>query len=204
MSDRRYPDAIADEFPAPPIEFTDREDRSIEIRAYEGSEVGYESLVEMYDAFDPADRAQGIPPGGESRIREWLDAILEGDCLNVIAWCGDEAAGHATLVPDGDAYELAIFVHQAYQRAGIGTHLIRGLLGHGQANGVTTVWLTVERWNRAAVSLYKKIGFETSNAESFELEMGLRLNEDEKTDDEANGETDDEAASDADSDANDA
>jgi len=27
------------------------------------------------------------------------------------------------------------------------------------------------------VSLYKKIGFETSNAESFELEMGLRLNE---------------------------
>jgi GNAT superfamily N-acetyltransferase len=178
MSNRRYPEAVADAFPAPPIEFTDREDRSIEIRPYEGAGAGYESLVEMYDAFDPADRVQGIPPGGEKRIREWLDAILGDDCLNVIAWCGDEAAGHATLVPDGDAYELAIFVHQDYQRAGIGTHLIRGLLGHGQAEGVTKVWLTVERWNRAAVSLYKKIGFETSNAESFELEMGLRLNED--------------------------
>ncbi|ESS03241.1 MAG: hypothetical protein A07HR67_01636, partial [uncultured archaeon A07HR67] len=35
----------------------------------------------------------------------------------------------------------------------------------------------VERWNRAAVSLYEKIGFETSNAQSFELEMALRLNE---------------------------
>jgi len=27
------------------------------------------------------------------------------------------------------------------------------------------------------VSLYEKIGFETSNTESFELEMALRLNE---------------------------
>jgi ribosomal protein S18 acetylase RimI-like enzyme len=178
MSDRRYPDAVADAFPIPPTEFTDREDRTVEIRPYDGGEAAYESLVGMYDDFDPSDRAQGIPPGGEKRIREWLDAILGGDCYNVIAWCGDEVAGHATLVPDGDAYELAIFVHQEYQRAGIGTHLIRGLLGHGQAEGVEKVWLTVERWNRAAVSLYKKIGFETSDAESFELEMGLRLNAD--------------------------
>jgi GNAT superfamily N-acetyltransferase len=180
MSDRGYPDAVADEFPPPPIAFTDREDREIEIRPYEGDDAAHEALVEMYDTFDPADRAQGIPPGGEERIREWLEAILPGDCYNVIAWCGDEAAGHATLVPDGDAYELAIFVHQKYQRAGIGTHLIRGLLGHGQANGVAKVWLTVERWNRAAVSLYKKIGFETSDAESFELEMGLRLHADDE------------------------
>jgi ribosomal protein S18 acetylase RimI-like enzyme len=182
MNDRRYPDEVADAFPEPPTEFTDREGRTVEIRPYGGSEPDYESLVEMYDAFDPADRAQGIPPGGEKRIREWLDAILADDCYNVVAWCGDDAAGHATLVPDGDAYELAIFVHQTYQRAGIGTHLIRGLLGHGQARGVRKVWLTVERWNRAAVSLYKKIGFETSNAESFELEMGLRLSEEDDGD----------------------
>ncbi|EMA59095.1 GNAT family N-acetyltransferase [Halorubrum lipolyticum] len=182
MSDRGYPEAVADEFPVPPTEFADREGRTVEIRPYEGTDEGYEALVEMYDAFDPADRAQGIPPGGEKRIREWLDAILGDDCLNVIAWCGDDVAGHATLVPDGDAYELAIFVHQEYQRAGIGTHLIRGLLGHGQAEGVRKVWLTVERWNRAAVSLYKKIGFETSDAESFELEMGLRLNPDADAD----------------------
>ncbi len=188
MSDRRYPGTVADQFSVPPIEFTDREDRAVEIRPYDGTEEGYESLVEMYDAFDPADRAQGIPPGGESRIRDWLDAILDDDCLNVLAWCNGEVAGHATLVPDGDAYELAIFVHQDYQRAGIGTHLIRGLLGHGQAEGIRKVWLTVERWNRAAVSLYKKIGFETSNAESFELEMGLRLNEEDEPADEVDGE----------------
>ena len=177
MNDRRYPDETAGPFAAPPIEFTDREGRAVEVRTYDGSEESTEALAEMYIEFDPSDRAQGIPPGTESRVRELLDAILGEDCLNVIAWCNGEAAGHATLVPDGDAYELAIFVHQTYQRAGIGTRLIRGLLGYGQSEGVENVWLTVERWNRAAVSLYEKIGFETSNAESFELEMGLRLNE---------------------------
>ena len=176
MRDRRYPDTVVGPFETPPIAFTDGEGRDVEIREYDGSETSYEALVSMYDSFDPSDRAQGIPPGGESRVREWLDAILTDDCLNVIAWCEGSVAGHATLVPDDEAYELAIFVHQTYQRAGIGTRLIRGLLGCGQAAGIERVWLTVERWNRAAVSLYEKIGFETSNTESFELEMALRLN----------------------------
>ncbi|XVH32699.1 N-acetyltransferase family protein [Haloferacaceae archaeon DSL9] len=176
--ERLFPDAPSGPFEAPPQTFADRNDTEITIRAYDGSEDDFEALVEMYDAFDPADRAQGIPPGQEHRIRTWLETILADDCLNVIAWDGETAAGHATLVPDDEAYELAIFVLQAYQEAGIGTSLIRALLGHGAANGVDKVWLTVERWNRAAVGLYKKVGFETSDAESFELEMAIRLADD--------------------------
>lgn len=191
MTERIYPDATAGPFPEPPVSFEDYEGRTIELRPYnpgrDGSESGdsenddsesdgFEALVEMYLDFDPADRAQGIPPGRENRIRDWLDNILGGDCLNVFAWDGDQVAGHATLVPAEEGeYELAIFVHQRYQKAGIGTQLIQVLLGYGRANEVEEVWLTVERWNRAAVSLYKKIGFETSDAESFELEMTLRL-----------------------------
>ncbi|UIO99935.1 GNAT family N-acetyltransferase [Halobaculum sp. CBA1158] len=179
--DRIYPDEPAGPFEPPPTTFEDREGRAIEIRPYppdadgESGEAAFESLVEMYLAFDPADRAQGIPPGRESDVRSWLETILGDGGYNVIAWEGDTAAGHATLVPDGDAYELAIFVLQAYQGAGIGTHLMEALLGHGADNGVKNVWLTVERWNRAAVGLYKKVGFETSDAESFELEMTARL-----------------------------
>jgi GNAT superfamily N-acetyltransferase len=175
--DRRYQDDVADEFEAPPLSIEDKEGRDIEVRVYDGSEAQYEALVSMYVEFDPADRAQGIPPGQEKRVREWLDNILDSECLNVVAWNGDEAAGHATLVPDGEAYELAIFVLQKYQGAGIGTTLMRALLGHGREEGVEKVWLTVERWNRAAVNLYKKTGFETSDSESFELEMTLRLTE---------------------------
>ncbi|WP_410766345.1 GNAT family N-acetyltransferase [Haloferax sp. DFSO60] len=177
MSTRIYPDSIASPFDPPPQSFSDREERTIELRGYDGLDEELEALVEMYDSFDPADRAQGIPPGREDRIREWLENILGEDCHNVIAWDGDEVAGHATLVPDGDAYELAIFVHQTYQRAGIGTKLIKSLLGYGRENGVEKVWLTVERWNRAAVGLYQSVGFETSDSESFELEMTIRLAE---------------------------
>ncbi|WP_049985302.1 GNAT family N-acetyltransferase [Halobellus rufus] len=178
-ANRRFPDTVAGPFESPPVRFTDGAGREIEIRAYDGSDREYEALASMYDEFDPADRAQGIPPSDERRIREWLDNILGGDCLNVIAWDGETAAGHATLVPDGDASELAIFVLQAYQEAGIGTRLMKALLGYGAESGVEKVWLTVERWNQPAVGLYKKIGFEISDSESFEMEMAIRLGDGE-------------------------
>jgi len=171
-ADREYPDEPAGSFPEPPLSFTDRDGREIEVRPYEDGDL--EAVVEMYVDFDSADRAQGIPPATESRVRDWFDALLDG--LNAVAWHGDRAVGHATLVPGDDAdHELAIFVHQDYQRAGIGSRLIRALLGHGRANGVEKVWLTVERWNRAAIGLYESVGFETCSSESFEREMVLRL-----------------------------
>lgn len=184
MSDRRYPADVAADFPEPPISFVDNAGREIEIRTFAGEADGERSerateernaLVEMYTEFDPADRAQGIPPGNERSIGTWLGKILSPACYNVIAWHGEDAVGHATLVPDNADYELAIFVLQSHQEAGIGTKLITGLLGHGQAEGVERVWLSVERWNRAAIALYEKIGFRPSDAESFELEMTLRL-----------------------------
>jgi len=59
-----------------------------------------------------------------------------------------------------DCHELVIFVHPEYQLAGIGSKLIRGLLGHGQREGVTRVWLTVGNNNRVAKRLYRSVGFE--------------------------------------------
>lgn len=80
------------------------------------------------------------------------------------------------LVGDGnDAYELAIFVLQEYQGAYIGTELLRTVLGLGQQSGVEDVWLSVERWNKPAVRLYEKIGFETTESANFELEMTLEI-----------------------------
>ncbi len=173
MTERVYPDAVSGPYPRPPIEIEDEEGREITIREFDEDR---DALVEMYDDFDPADRAQGIPPVGEERIRDWLDHLLCEDCYNVVAVHGDEVAGHATLVGDdaGD-YELAIFVHQDFQGAGIGTDLLEGLLGLGAEAGLERVWLTVERWNRPAINLYKKVGFETTDAQSFEHEMSIRL-----------------------------
>jgi len=175
--DRNYPETVAGPFETPPLTFEDREGRRIELRPYDGDgdDEVFEALVAMYVAFDPADRAQGIPPGGEDRIRSWLEGLLEKGSLNVLAWDDDTVSGHATLVPDDDTYELAIFVLQAYQESGIGTRLMQGLLGYGAESGVDRVWLSVERWNKPAIGLYEKLGFEISGSESFEMEMSARI-----------------------------
>lgn len=169
-----YPDEPIDEdFPRPPHQFTDKEGHSIEI---ERATENVESLVEMYETFASEDRAQGIPPSGEERIREWLDVVMKDRALNVVAWHDQKAVGHAMLVADKDeSYELAIFVQQEYQKAGIGTALMKTVLGAAQERGIERIWLSVERWNRAAIALYEKVGFERVDNTSFEIEMTIRL-----------------------------
>ncbi|RBI59703.1 GNAT family N-acetyltransferase [halophilic archaeon] len=175
---REYPESPAGSFKGPPRRFQDAEGRKItvdEFGAYHGHDDEYEKLVTMYVAFNPEDRAQGLPPKGEERVRSWLDILLRDDCLNVVAWHEESAVGHATLVPDEDDYELAIFVLRKYQNSGIGTNLLETLLGLAQERGVERVYLTVERWNTPARKLYRKMGFEQTSRESFEIEMTLRL-----------------------------
>lgn len=178
---RPYPDEVAGPFPTPPGSFTDTAGREILIRAAgdwssAGGEDELEAVVRMYAAFDPADRAQGIPPTREDAIRRWLAGVFTEEAVNLLAWHDNTVVGHATLVPDGEgAYELAIFVLQDYQRAGIGRVMLESVLGLGATLGVDRVWLTVERWNEPAIRLYRAVGFEPSKAQSFELEMSLRL-----------------------------
>lgn len=186
MPDRVYPDTTSGSFPAPPSTAEDQSGREIEFRAvdeFEGEVLA--DTVEMYVEFDPTDRAQGIPPTGEERIRNWLETIAEHS-VNVVARHGEDVIGHAVLVPDTDdpdsiedvdgvEWELAIFVLQAYQQSGIGTKLLKHLLGHAIELGITHVWLTVERWNTPAIALYERVGFEPTGTENFEQEMGILL-----------------------------
>jgi ribosomal protein S18 acetylase RimI-like enzyme len=169
-----FPDGSVGEFPLPPREISDGDGRPITLREAEpGDQRG---LVDMYVEFNPEDRAQGIPPSGESDVQDWLDTVSDGDSLTVVAVHEGDIVGHGMLVPDPDeSYELALFVLRDYQGAGIGTELLRTLLGLGRKRGVERVWLSVERWNDAAIAVYKKVGFERTGSASFELEMALRL-----------------------------
>ncbi len=169
----KYPDEAVGGFPTPPRTVTDSESREIE---YRQANDNTEALVEMYLDFNPEDRAQGIPPMQEDDIREWLDIVMVEEGLNVVAWHGNRAVGHVMLVSDReDGYELAIFILQAYQGAGIGTELVRTALGQASEAGIKRVWLSVERWNKPAVSLYEKIGFESTGDDRFEKQMSIRL-----------------------------
>ena len=168
-----YPDETVGGFPTPPRMVTDAEGRTIDIRKADDS---IEELVGMYLEFHAEDRAQGIPPTNEEDIRQWLSIVASDEELNVIAYHDRDPVGHVMLVSDEEgAYELAIFVLQEYQAAHIGTELLRTALGGAAEEGVERVWLSVERWNRPAVSLYKKIGFQETGDDHFEKMMKLRL-----------------------------
>ncbi|MFQ3318278.1 MAG: GNAT superfamily N-acetyltransferase [Natronomonas sp.] len=160
----------------PPLRFEDGDGRAIDIHPYGNGPIGdeYEALVEMYLDFDPRHRSLGIPPTEASQIREWLDRILEDYC--VLAWHGDQPIGQAVLIEDDPGrHELAIFLHQAYHGAGIGTHLLEATLGYGKRHGISHVWLLVERENRPAVNLYNDVGFAVVNDFGHDLEMALTL-----------------------------
>ena len=165
---------MTDQFPTPPATVTDATGRPITIRSADPDDQA--ALAELYAAFDPADRAQGLPPTTERAIAEWLETILTGG-VDVVA-VDETVVGHATLVPRADqpaVCELAIFVTRAYQDAGIGHALVAHLLGAGVEHGIETVWLTVERWNHPAIALYEGIGFEQTGRNGFELEMERSL-----------------------------
>ena len=144
----------------PPRSVVDDARREITLRPYQADD--FESLVEMYATFDPAQRAQGTPPLGTEEVRQWLTGLLDG--VNVVALFDGRPVGHVSFVPDGTGrHELAIFVHQAFQRAGIGTDLMATGLGHAKQEGVSYVWLSVESWKRDIQRFYSRAGFSVVN-----------------------------------------
>jgi GNAT superfamily N-acetyltransferase len=156
--DRLSPDRIAPRLP--PLRITDGRDREIHLRPFRPSDV--DALAEMYAGLAPASHAQGVPPRGPEAIREWLSEVLEGP--DVVACHDGRIVGHVGFVPDGtDRHELAIFVDDDYQRAGVGTALLGAGLGHADRKGVEYVWLSVEKADRELHRFYARAGFSVVN-----------------------------------------
>jgi len=156
---------------SPPVTFADEAGREIDLRAYR--ETDDEALVAMYDGFDSSQRAQGIPPLGKSAVRSWLERIRDGP--DVLALHDGRVVGHVSFVPADEGHELAIFVHQDYQNAGIGSHLLAAGLDHAREAGVPRVWLSVERQNRRAKRLYRRAGFSTVDPQRTVQQMSRFL-----------------------------
>lgn len=156
---------------SPPVTFTDEAGRDIDIRAYR--ETDHEALVAMYDEFDSSHRAQGIPPLGESAVRSWLERIRDGP--DALALHGERVVGHVSFVPDDAGHEVAIFVHQDYQNAGIGSHLLAAGLEQARQEDVSRVRLNVERRNRRAKRLYRRAGFSTVDPQGTVQRMSRLL-----------------------------
>ncbi|WP_256300159.1 GNAT family N-acetyltransferase [Haloarchaeobius salinus] len=160
----------------PPKSFLDARGRYIQLSIGHGlSDETYGALVEMYDAFDPTDRAHGLPPLGSDNVRSWLDNLREG--LHVVARHDGRVVGHAVLVEarDEDAHELAIFVLDSFQHARLGTRMLERCCWVAGGYGISAITLYVESRNRPALNLYRSMGFEGEYVGHGELEMRLEL-----------------------------
>jgi len=161
---------------SPPRSFLDARGRYLQLSVGHGlSDETYEGLVGMYDAFDPADRAHGLPPLGTDTIRDWLDNLRSG--LHLVARHDGRVVGHAVLMAtrDEDARELAIFVLDSYQHARVGSHMLERLCWDAERDGVPAITLYVEACNRPARNLYRSMGFEGEYVGHGELELRLDL-----------------------------
>jgi ribosomal protein S18 acetylase RimI-like enzyme len=154
-----------------PIEIRTSKGHALQVREYAFED--FKGLVEMYKGFAPKRLAQGLPPPDLRRIAHWLDR-LQHQSRALVAWDGKRAVAHALLCPTSDAsVEFAVFVHQEYRRAGLGTQLAGLAINLAARCGFAELVVTSNLSNVAAVRLYRKVGFHL--AESFGSECELKM-----------------------------
>ncbi len=145
-----------------------------EVRSY--SPEDYSHLEEMYDGFFPKAKFQGMPPFEKRACRKWIKGLLEAG-ENFLAWQEDGVVGHAVLLPEfrkGDA-EYLIFVSQSSRGGGVGSELTRMAIERAKGLDLNTIWLTVDAYNFRATRLYKRFGFQFSEAYKSESERMMVL-----------------------------
>lgn len=161
--------------PTLPLALLDKAGRPFKARLFTSADRYV--LEEMYRAFDPKRRAQGLPPGDGESIHRWLDQVLSAG-THVLVEVEGEVLGHLMVIPiDGDTSELANFLHQKIRNRGIGTALNMLALEIARGQGKRRVWLSVEPSNRIAIRSYEKAGFRRLPGSLWapEVEMEVQL-----------------------------
>jgi len=139
-------------------------------------EEGYfASLMRMYDSYNPLGSVQGLPPIDQDKRHQWTQDMISNG-TNLLALHEDMVIGHASLfsMPVNWA-EYFIFVHQDFQRQGIGTAISLYVIDWAHQEDLSTLWLSVERKNFIAISLYRKVGFKRIGSSGDCWEMILTI-----------------------------
>jgi ribosomal protein S18 acetylase RimI-like enzyme len=66
-------------------------------------------------------------------------------------------------MPEQECYLEYLWVASEFRRVGVGSVLLRTVLGHLRSSGVHTVWLYILSGNDAAMRFYQKFGFQRTN-----------------------------------------
>ena len=137
----------------------------------------FKSVVKMYDTYQPLGSVQGLPPLDENKRHQWIQDIISNG-INFLAVHKNTVVGHTSLFSmPANWVEYFIFIHQEFQRQGIGTAMSFYVINWARQKSISTIWLTVERRNFIAISLYRKVGFKRIGSTGDSWDMILTLNQ---------------------------
>lgn len=79
--------------------------------------------------------------------------LVAAEDENIVGYCG-----YWGVVGEGYIYNVA--VKSSIRRQGIGLGMLKELIIHAKCRGITSLTLEVRESNKAAIDLYKKLGFD--------------------------------------------
>jgi len=92
--------------------------------------------------------------------RAWIERSLANG-RNIIAENQERIVGHVYYTPaEAPRPELAVFVHPAFHNRGIGTELCKHAAAAAAEADREALELHVSQTNRAAITVYQRLGFE--------------------------------------------
>jgi len=122
-----------------------------------------DSLLNMMNGLSPKALRWSNPPYDEVKIDRWMSGVGTG--LSIVAIYKDRVVGisavHRLTRPrERGIGNMMIYLHQNFHGAGLGTVMIEEILMLAKCRGLHRIGLEVVEDNDAAVTLYKKRGFE--------------------------------------------
>ena len=141
-----------------PHPFIDRKKRPILFKKV--TDEDFPRILNMYNAFEPKESYQGLPPADAKRLEAWVYSMLDNG-FNIVGISFDqEAVCHGAIFDiDGFRSDFILAVSPQYQNAGIGIQLTRLVKKVSQEIGYKNIWLSVEPYNMKAKHIYSKVGF---------------------------------------------
>jgi len=144
--------------------------------ARELSEMAIDIWMDYYSRF--------IDPGMvEYIVRRFQseEAIIDQINKGYLYWFimnGDEKAGYACVVPDGDSLFMSkLYVSRELRGSGLGSKTMDDILDMGRAMGKKKVHLRVNKNNKASIDFYKRKGFVITEAKKEDLGEGYYLDD---------------------------
>ena len=113
------------------------------------------ALVTMYLSFQPKGACLGLPPRKEPQL--WLENLSVFP--NFVVVVDDRVVAHAALCDDGEAGEVAVFVHQDFRGRRLGKMLLSALVDEARRKRLKKIWGMTDLDNVPMLRLARSLGF---------------------------------------------